>query len=62
MRARASRRDLDRYRDHSVVQSHADSIDIYIYTKRKRERERERERENMDGEYGKERASLDPLT
>ena len=58
MRARASRRDLDRYRDHSVVQSHADSIDIYI----PRERERERERENMDGEYGKERASLDPLT
>lgn len=56
MRARASRRDLDRYRDHSVVQSHADSIDIYI------PRERERERENMDGEYGKERASLDPLT
>ena len=60
MRARASRRDLDRYRDHSVVQSHADSIDIYIY--QEKERERERERENMDGEYGKERASLDPLT
>ena len=49
MRARASRRDLDRYRDHSVVQSHADSIDIYI--PREREREREREKiwtENME--------------
>lgn len=46
MRARVSRRDLDRYRDHSVVQSHADSIAIYIYTKREREREKIR-RENI---------------